>query len=134
MNTFSTVIKQKKWIEGAHDDFLTELVRQGKSDDNIARIMGFSQSTILAYREKLGLPRNIKRPVLTIDRGGKTPEDKPSPLAVAAHWLGPRLVERPAGYFLDGRPVSLNQLMQETNRLLEENGLPQRLENPQWRV
>lgn len=62
------------------------------------------------------------------------PPPKLSPLALAGHWLGHRLEERPAGYYLDGQPAKLNQIMQATNRLLRQAGVPQLDANPAWVV
>jgi len=133
LNSFKTVTKQKRWVDTLHDPVLTALVEQGKSDYFIADAMGFSHFAIQNHRQKLGL-EPTRKPITGIYETPRSMESKPSPLAVAAHWLASRLVEKPGGYFLDGTPVSLNQLMKETNRLLAKNGLPQRLENPLWGV
>ena len=54
-----------------------------------------------------------------------SPKPKVNPLALAHHWLKRRLVEKESGFWLDGRPVSLDQVMRETNRVLKANGVEQ---------
>lgn len=63
-----------------------------------------------------------------------TSPPKLSPLALAGEWLKHRLEERPTGYYLDGQPAKLNQIMQATNRLLKQAGVPQLDANPAWVV
>lgn len=55
-----------------------------------------------------------------------------NPLELAALMLGNRLREKPAGYFLDGLPASLTQIMRATNSVLIQRGLEQITVNPQW--
>lgn len=62
------------------------------------------------------------------------PKGKANPLHTASVWLGRRLVERPSGYFLDRVPVSLDQVMRETNRVLAANGIEQVLHCDRWKV
>jgi hypothetical protein len=61
------------------------------------------------------------------------PKERPNPVAVALYTLGPRLVERPSGYFLDRVPVSLDTLMKEANRVRARKGLEQ-VGVEKWRV
>lgn len=62
------------------------------------------------------------------------PEEKPNPIVIAQRWLGSRLKDNGRQYFLDNHPVSLNQVMWATNRLLVDNGLKQITHNEIWRV
>lgn len=71
--------------------------------------------------------------------GGRIPVDKPNPISVAKHYLNlihrePRLIERDGAFWLDGAPRHLNYVMQETNKLLVQDGKPQIDINPDWRV
>lgn len=68
------------------------------------------------------------------DRPDYTPRTRPSPLHVAAVWLGPRLEERPSGYFLDRVPANLDAIMRATNAVLKANGAEQVLNSENWRV
>jgi hypothetical protein len=61
------------------------------------------------------------------------PKSRPNPMAVASYWLGARLIEKPSGYWLDGVPVNLPKIMQETNRALVQAGVDQ-LGPDGWRV
>lgn len=87
-------------------------------------------------------PIVIHRPIITPQRPEKspterpsyTPPPKPSPLALAQHWLGKRFEERPLSLYLDGQPAKLDRVMQETNRLLKAQGLAQVDANPAWVV
>lgn len=71
--------------------------------------------------------------------GGKLPSERANPLSVAKHYLNlihrsPRLVEKNGAYWLDGTPVNLNDIMQETNRLRLYDNKPQIDSNPAWLV
>lgn len=71
--------------------------------------------------------------------GGRLPPEKLNPLNVAKHYLNlihrpPRLVEKNGAYWLDGVPVNLAAIMQETNRLLMYDHKPQIDLNPIWVV
>jgi hypothetical protein len=55
-----------------------------------------------------------------------------NPIQVAKWILSTRLEERPAGYFLDGRPAKLNLIMRETNRVRVASGMEQIDTNPAW--
>ena len=54
-----------------------------------------------------------------------SPKPKANPLALAHHWLKRRLVEKESGFWLDGGPVSLDDVMRATNRVLKANGIEQ---------
>lgn len=76
-------------------------------------------------------PRPEKSPV---ERGTYVPPPKPSPLTFAQHWLGSRLEERgELGAYLEGRPVKLDALMREANRVAHETGAEMLLYKPEWK-
>jgi hypothetical protein len=56
-----------------------------------------------------------------------------NPIDVARHWLGPRLTERPGGYWLDGGPVNLKLIMQAVNRIRVNMGIEQITLHETWR-
>lgn len=71
--------------------------------------------------------------------GGKLPVDKPNPLSVAKHYLNlcnrePRLIEKNTAYWLDGAPVTITDIMRETNRLRLHDNKAQIDFNPAWLV
>ena len=60
------------------------------------------------------------------------PDPKPVSLALSEVW-GDRLVAHPEkGYVLDGRPVALDYLMLETNRVLKSWGMEQVGKKKEW--
>ncbi len=63
-----------------------------------------------------------------------TPPPKLSPLVVAKTTLGDRLDERDSGFWLDGSPAKLKDVMRETNRILKASDQPQVTVNPAWVV
>ena len=97
--------------------------------------MGFDLHTVSLNRLRLGLPKNTRtRPIQhPTERDYAPPKDKPNPVAVAFHWLGMRLVEKPSGFWLDGRPASLDTVMRETNAVLKREGVDQ-IGVEKWRV
>lgn len=64
----------------------------------------------------------------------KQTEGKKNPLTVARAYLGKRLVEKPSGYFLNGVPVNLTQIMRACNQRLVERGEDQVTHSEAWRV
>lgn len=64
----------------------------------------------------------------------QAPKERPNPLTVAHRWLGPRLVEKESGFWMDGGPVSLDGVMRATNRLLKAAGIEQLTTSERWRV
>src|SRR5580698_6033976 len=121
-----------------HDSILTEMNKKWRrTDQEIADEMGFDKTTIGTHRKRLGLPTNI-RPRLPQhptekDSVAATP-DKPNPVRVAGRWLGNRLVEKPSGFWLDGRPASLDAVMRAANAVLKSQGVEQCVNKPEWRV
>lgn len=69
-----------------------------------------------------------------LERHTYQPKPKPNPVAVAQSRLGTRLVEKESGFWLDGRPAKLEQVMRETNRLLKAQGIEQIVTSERWRV
>jgi hypothetical protein len=129
-------VTRQTYVPHAHDPILTALNQTRRlTDQEIADEMGFDKQTISKHRVRLGLPaysrpRPVGRPM---ERGLPAPKERPNPVAVALHTLGPRLVERPSGYFLDRVPVSLDTLMKEANRVRARKGLEQ-VGVEKWRV
>ena len=85
---------------------------------------------------RLGLPSNCLRPPVPypVQESPPPPKARPNPIHTARQWLGPRVVERPSGYFLDGVPVNLTAMMREANRMMKEQGAEQLAGNPAWVV
>jgi hypothetical protein len=124
----SQVMTKRFYIPETHDPILTELnTKCRRTDGEIADEMGFDKKTIWTHRQRLRLPTNIRpRPVqMPTEKDFTPPPDKPNPVTVASRWLGSRLVEKPSGFWLDGRPVSLDTLMRATNEVLKGYGMPQ---------
>ena len=69
-----------------------------------------------------------------LDRPTYRPKPKPNPVAVAHSCLKSRLVEKESGFWLDGRPASLDQVMREANRLLKARGVEQVVNSDRWKV
>lgn len=62
------------------------------------------------------------------------PKQRPNPLTVAKGWLGNRLVEKPSGFWLDGRPASLDTVMRASNGAAKEAGVEQITYSERWVV
>jgi hypothetical protein len=128
---------RKPYFPEIHDPILINLNRRRKrSDQEIADEMGFNRNTVWTHRVRLGLtghtsPRSPDRG--PIERAVPAPKERPNPIAVAQHTLGDRLVERPAGFFLDRMPVSMDTMMREANRVRAKLGLEQ-VGVLKWRV
>lgn len=75
-----------------------------------------------------------EKPLMILSDNGTVVPLKPieSPLVIACNILGSRLVEKPAGYFLDGNPVNLTAIMKAANQTLLKRGLEQITVNPAW--
>lgn len=80
--------------------------------------------------------RTRKLPIpwkLPVERPSHTPPEKVSPMTSAQIWLGNRLEERgESGYYLDGQPVRLDDIMKATNRVLKAHGQEQIGTKPEW--
>ena len=64
----------------------------------------------------------------------KSDLDLDNPVTAARIVLRSRVTERLGSYWLDGRPVSLDQLIQSANSLLKERGKPQIKGKETWEV
>jgi hypothetical protein len=119
----------RRYIPETHDTILTEMnTKWRRTDQEIGEEMGFDKQTIHHHRIRLGLPTNIRpRPVQhpTEKDAIGAPPDKPNPVKVAERWLGKRLVEKPSGFWLDGRPASLDNVMRATNTVLKGQDIEQ---------
>ncbi len=126
-----------RYIPATHDPILTEMNQTWRrTDREIADEMGFDLTTITRNRMRLGLPTNSRpRPLPHPAEQLSTPlpPEKPNPVAVAARCLGPRLVEKRSGFWLDGRPASLDTVIRAANAVLKRNGLEQ-VGILRWRV
>jgi hypothetical protein len=72
---------------------------------------------------------------LPVERPSYTPPVKVSPLTAAQRWLGPRLEDRgESGYYLDGQPAKLNDIMRATNRVLKAHGYDQVTAKREWTI
>lgn len=80
--------------------------------------------------------RSRKPPIpwkLPVERPSYSPPEKVSPLTAAQRWLGNRLEDRgESGYFLDGQPARLDDMMKATNRVLKTHGQEQIGTKPEW--
>lgn len=99
-------------------------------------IVQFKRLTRREVARKAAETNKKKNHTTAICQSGIVAPVKPeqTPMVTAINLLGARLVEKPSGYFLDGVPANLNQIMMETNRILVENGQPQFKGNPAWVV
>ena len=60
--------------------------------------------------------------------------DADSPIVAAHTALHGRLEERHSGFWLDGRPSSLSEVMRQTNAIRKRIGMKQVGKNPDWKV
>ena len=110
------------WNNAVHDAVLKLLHSQQFSDYVIADWMSLSTGSVRHHLRRLGLQSNkMQREPSRHEQAAPPPQERPNPLAVAHTWLGRRLVEKPSGYWMDGRPVSLDTIMKTTNRILKLN-------------
>ena len=63
-----------------------------------------------------------------------SPKPKVNPVALAHHWLKRRLIEKESGFWLDGNPVSFDDVIRATNRVLKANGREQVGTKETWLV
>lgn len=129
-------MNKRHYIRETHDPILTEMNQKWRrTDDEIADEMGFDRDTITSHRNRLGLPRYSRpRPVpMPSEKDSMLPPDRPNPVTVAKRWLGSRLVEKPSGFWLDGMPVSTEEVVKAGNRVLKTNGIEQ-CGPEKWRV
>lgn len=121
-----------------HDTALIRLHKEGHTMNDIWRILNImeiraSKEDVSWAMRRLGLKSNIKvvhaRPDIN-DR--PLPKNKENPIALARHALGQRIIEKPSGYWMDNRPVSVTEIMKEYNRLRIAIGQQQITCNPQW--
>jgi hypothetical protein len=120
------------WSPELHDPVLIRL-RKGRklSIEACAEEMRFSYSTVLRHATRLGLMPPRKPNLRSEPPPPKN--EKPNPMAVAQFWLGTRLEERPAGYFLDRQPAGLDKIMREANRVAMASGAEPLLYKDSWR-
>lgn len=138
-----------RWNKDTHDIVLVKLHKMGLTDHQIMTRMLDSGIPVAFHdvkvaRDRLNLPAN-KSPVPPPrnDRQfSTTPKIRPNPLAMALAMamararatFGARFVEKASGYFLDGVPVSLNQIMRAYNEVQAQKNLPQIDRNAAWVV
>lgn len=129
-------MKDSRWLKDTHDDLLKQFHAKGQTDPVIRDSMAqlghhFSVATVQKHRVRLKLEPNTIKPVWE-----KPPrfEECHSPIHLAREILGKRYEERPSGFWLDGMPVSLNQVMQAANRARQKVGMPQIVLNEAWAV
>lgn len=91
--------------------------------------LGFKQGQLYYHCKNMGLiAGGHKYRVLKISEQPETPQPPPPPpkkidlneggtFSIAKKALNERLVERRSGYFLDGQPVLLDQIMRAANRV-----------------
>ncbi len=111
---------------------VAELFNQGLSDDQIVEKTGYKKQTVCDYRSKLGLVREIQYKLPKSLEPKFVPEPKPL-MEMAKDALIGHLVEKPTGYYLNGRPVKLPEIILAANRNLRAWGLSQ-IGPAQWRV
>lgn len=115
------------YIPELHDPIVGELHARWKLNRyEIAERLGLPADVVRDRMKRLGFkphPRQV--PQYTWQADPKPPRNKPNPLAVAKAWLRGRFVEKPSGFWLDGRPVSLTTLMREANALIRRAGAEQ---------
>lgn len=121
-----------------HDAALIRLHKEGHTINDIWRILNImeiyvSKGDVSLAMGRLGLTRNVKVVSLRPDIDDRRiPKGKENPIALARYALGTRLIEKDSGYWLDNRPVSVTQIMQEYNRLRMAIGQQQITCNPLW--
>lgn len=97
--------------------------------------MRFSVLVVQKSRIRLGLKANKRKDHSNgWDNGGKLPDQRPNPIKVAKLCLGSRMEEKKGLFWLDDLPVSMSDLMRETNRILTSRGAGQLNANPAWVV
>jgi hypothetical protein len=140
--------KNNWWLPEQHDHELGAYVARGMSDYLIADTMGFSHTTVTKNRRRLGIRQPDAAPDKTRTR---TPKEPPPPepkaeapllsppppegsiVEVAKRHLEGRWKEASGGYWLDNRPVNLDQFMQAANRVRVIMGYVQ-MGPDRWRV
>lgn len=115
----------RAWKKGATDAaILTQMVEMR---------LPVSRADVIAARKRLGLRQRVLPP--TPDQSPPPPKERPNPRLEATIWLGKRLVERPDGYHLDGRPINFYpDVVREINRRRKLAGVPQLDADPSWVV
>jgi hypothetical protein len=113
------------------DQKLLALWQEHKNFRLCAQLMDRAESTIWEHAGRLGIgePKSLPK-----GRGDHGNISRQNPIKVAMEILSTRFEERDSGYYLDGHPAKLNQIMQATNRQLRNSGLSQVDVNPVWVV
>ncbi len=127
-----------RWHQDTHDPILLHLVSQGLTDREITGRMlddghAVCANDVSTARRRLGMKANLPAG-MTSPQDSAPPDAKPNPLSMAKVWLGKRLVEKPGGYWLDGVPVGLHDIMRAFNRMRVAMGVEQVVANETWRV
>lgn len=126
----------RRYLPDLHDPILIEMNRKWRrTDQEIAWEMGFSPRTIWTQRQRLGLPIVVRPlpPRFTPEKESPLPPDKINPVLASMQLLGRRLVEKPSGFWLDGRPASTADVVKAANRIRKAEGRPE-LGPPHWRA
>lgn len=132
--------RESRWNPLRDTSELKRLHSKKFTDYAIAELMGYSVGTIRERLLLMGLRTNnppqkpaAQPPQAQAEKQTTIPAEKSNPLTVAHIWLGRRLIEKASGYWLDGRPVHLDTIMQETNKVLKANACEQ-VGIERWRV
>ena len=143
------VIKRSRygncWVALTHNPQLIEHLRNGLTDAQIGKLMGFTSTTIGEHRRAMGLRYNSPIQRAAYDRKAshkaKEPDErllsmKPdtSLLDKARIALHPRVKIIKGQIWLDDLPSTLNHVMQAWNYERARMGFKQFTNNPAWEV
>jgi hypothetical protein len=112
------------------DETLLSLWQEHKNLSLCAQLMDRAESTVWKHAGRLGIGEPKPQPRVVVTRT----VCRENPIQVARDALTTRLEERPTGYYLDGQPAKLGQIMKAANRELRDRGQRQLDANPAWLV
>ena len=121
----------RRYFPEEHDEIVKRQYKIGTPIRKIAENMGFSVSTIKKRVQEMGLCRNPQ--ILMREPQSRQATERQNPIDIAFNTLA-GAERRHGAFYLNGRPVRLDQLMQAANLERVKAGLPQIDVNPRWVV
>ncbi len=124
---------------------ILQLHKQGLSVKGIMKTLNLPETTVRFHLSAANVklldrpswweePKKRKKKPEPTREAPKADLDLDNPVTAARIVLRSRVTERLGSYWLDGRPVSLDQLIQSANSLLKERGKPQIKGKETWEV